>query len=217
LTDPILEAGGEISGGRAGGRISGNAEIRPLLENILIQADTQLVHVLIGENVTFEDVDKAVMEDVRFVSNDAIPAGIDLSGNFGVFQLLESSSRMQQLHVLDLSADVVLNAEAGVLTQINTLPGLNGLQLHQNPASGMLELNADGVHAAVLPFRVKQAAQGSMPGLSLFPDERVRFVTAAGREIVVQPALQNSKALLALLPDAFTLEIESNGNISIAS
>ncbi|MCP4702888.1 MAG: hypothetical protein GY862_39410, partial [Gammaproteobacteria bacterium] len=47
--------------------------------------------------------------------------------------------------------------------------------------------------------------------------ERVRFVTAAGREIVVQPALQNSKALLALLPDAFTLEIESNGNISIAS
>ncbi|MCP4701409.1 MAG: DUF11 domain-containing protein [Gammaproteobacteria bacterium] len=207
---------GEIIGGELGGTISGSAENRALLENVRISADAELSRVLIGEGVAFEEPASVTLNDVRFISNEAIPPGIDLRGALAFFPTdgRRAVQRIQLFDVLDLRADVVDNAD-GLLEQLNRLADLagNGFELVQNRQAGQLEVRVEEFLFSIVPFEIRQAGEDAVPGVYVRSDGGVVFVTHTRREIIAQAGIQDINALEDALPSDVILSVLMNGNI----
>ncbi len=211
LKDVFLAAGTQVEGGTLSDKVAGDADDKALIKDAYIAEGSELSDVIIDEGTELADnVD--IGDGVRFVSDEVIPEGADLTAAISK----EFAETLPP--AVDMGTDVVTDKGApNLLEQVNDVPYLkeNDWQLTQDPETGELKLTVGDISYAVIPVRLQQAKEphaGFTPNL----DGSINFVTAKGRDIQGHPAVQNipalGKALVEL--DMDELVLQKNGVVS---
>lgn len=208
-----LLSGTSINGGSLRGEIK-SFPGEPATLNAKIEAGTTLSNVVIavGSEVSPQAILK---ENVRFMSNTTIPPHLDLSGTLPVLVEPVSQSR-----IFDLSFDILLNGES-LLAAINALPDLKDNQLifTQSATTGNLLLPMGEELFVLVPTEIKQASLESSPGVNVFPDGSVVFITETRRSITVQPSIYAPQAFQESLKifGLGSFQATSEGNLTLAA
>lgn len=208
-----LLSGTTINGGILRGTISGFAAA-PATINATIEAGTKLEHVIIAVGSTVDPVVE-IGEGVRFAANSIIPPGLVLTR--ALPYILEPIGQRKAVNLL---FDVVPTAD-NLLSAINALPDLrlNGLAFVQSLETGGLFITLGTDLITLVPTAVYQRRLEQEIGITVFDDGSVEFVTASGRVVVAQPALQEATALQSVL---MKLELagfttQASGNLVVAA
>ena len=209
-----LAADTKITGGRAGGKIEGEPEAPAVLENLTVEAGSELSNIIIGENVQLPNYE-VLKEGVKFASSEAIPFEVEL---ISLLPTLPEPSCRTQPPLYDLSKDI-LPGGAGVLSSINELSELttNDWQLIQDNSYGYLRMITDQGQFAVYPRSIKRALDESQMQLSEL--QETRFITHTGLEILDQPAVQAPCELQAALEklNLPNLTVQDDGNLKVVA
>ncbi len=150
------------------------------LNNAQVMDGVTLTNLTLGDNILLSS-NVIIGEGVRFGSNNQIPIGTNLTAAF-------SSG-----NTLSLQTEVVSGPVLTLLQQLNQLPDLqnNQWQFEPNPLNGQLQLTREGIRFALLPVSVMQVGTDQPAGMTINPDDSIRFVTSYGREILAQPMIQD--------------------------
>jgi len=172
LTNVTLQDNTTVKGGHLKGKIKGKG--KALIEKAKISADAELSDVIIGAGCQIAKGAKLGM-GVRFISNDIIPIGMDLTMSLSVNG------------VINFNTDVVQNAP-NLLFQVNDMPDMqdNNWQLVQNTDTGQMEVTVDNTRLIVIPKRIKQTAPNRRVQIIGHGNGKVTVITAQRREILVQ-------------------------------
>ncbi|ALG68758.1 beta-propeller fold lactonase family protein [Beggiatoa leptomitoformis] len=192
IRNMTLLGGTVISGGVLRGTIRGFPAAPATLQGVLVGANAYLEYVILAPDVTL-DASVTLGAGVRFQSSTNIPAGIDLTNLYP--SLTDPATGSQ---VVDLSTDIVAGTD--LLSAINALPDLKnyGLAFTQS-ATGLMTLVLGTDHIVVMPVSVKQASASQVAGITINADGSAIIITATRREVVVQPAVEDSSALRTAL------------------
>jgi len=200
-----------IKGGQVRGTITG-FPTAPANINAKIAANTQLSHVIIGNNSQV-DPNAKLGQGVVFVDNNTIPAGINLTG-----ALLSISGPIKGSQAVALSSDI-LQAGGNLLEAFNKIPDLknNNLVFSQDSETGNVYWQGGNDNLILWPAAVYQAPSTEGPGIGINPDARLTFTTENGRQIVLHPGIENPAALQTALIEwgLVRFEMGSDGNLSI--
>ncbi|MDD2816146.1 MAG: beta-propeller fold lactonase family protein [Thiotrichaceae bacterium] len=170
------------------GRIAGIAG-SPATVSGKFEAGARLSDIIIGAGSTL-DPSVQLLSNVRFASNDLIPAGIDLNT---VLPYL--SDVVTGLSVANLSFDVVVGGD-NLIQSINAIPELKTNSLtYTQVATGQMLLSQTTQHQVLFPSDIRQATATQTVGITYNPDGSVLFITPNRRAITAQPALENTSAL----------------------
>jgi len=209
-----LQADTTINGGILQGKIIGKDANNPAtLNGVQVAAGAELSHVILGVGCSLDPSVKLVT-NVKFASNANIPAGIDLTAALPYIY-----DAISHRGLVNLYTDVLVGTENTLLNEINALPDLknNSLAFTQSPETGVLFLVLGEEHIILAPIAVTQSTQ--IAGITVNPDGSVLFVTATGRAVLTQPALENPLALETMLNNwgiaGFTAY--ADGNIKTAT
>lgn len=203
-----------INGGVVSGWVTGSAAA-PGIVNAEILPGTVLENVVIGPganlsgNVVFGD-------NVRFASSDNIPAGLDLSGMLdSLFWQGEQHIPGVSLHDTQLTTN---HAEMALFEQIQAIPFFdNSFSLmEQNPLTGELEMNGEQSSARLFPVAVKQAAEGTEPGISITDDGDIELITEGGQSIISYPVPATRRTLETQFQDmGLTVKYDDRANVHV--
>ncbi|MDM8567223.1 Calx-beta domain-containing protein [Candidatus Halobeggiatoa sp. HSG11] len=220
---------GMFFGGKIQGNITGDQDAPAIIDNVAIEANTILSHVIIGSLTTLADdlvlqnntwLSSIQLEKgVLFETNSLIPYMADLSKVLGRIYTPDL-----ELDAIDLNHDILFNGER-VIDSINGLHVFTslGVKLWQSPDNGYLTVNIDNRYYKVLPIQAKhiwgeiENVQLTPMGTTVNPSGQVTFVTHTGREIITIPVVHEvnalQKGLLELGLSYMTMLV--NGNLKI--
>jgi acetyltransferase-like isoleucine patch superfamily enzyme len=219
ITNPTLGDNAKIIGGKLAGIIKGNRAARALLQSLIIEENSQLTDILIGNGVDIP-VTAFVGEGVQFTAVENIPFNVDLSGTLPGFAALVPE--IQQPTALDLSGKLVEDGES-LLVNINNIPffAANGWKLDQSDKAGNLTLKIENFTFEIIPVKVTRVESNPLRAA----DESVRsgfgtsvyFTNEDGIEVEAHPAVQDIATLQALLAEIEIpkFNISKEGNIQI--
>jgi len=216
LKDVHLGANTHISGGKLACQIIGDDNALARLENLEVEAGSDLSGILIGDNVQLPD-DITLGKGVRFASHSLIPKHLELIALLpAIPNSLNCAETVIGPEQVDLSRDIVQPSE-GILTAINALPYLkdSDWEITQNTPYGYLQLGLETIRFAVQPVSVKRATNTAY--LQVQDDQSTRFITDTGLDILAQPAVQAPCELQTAFA-AFGLAdliVQTNGNLKI--
>jgi len=214
VTNVVIAANSSLTGGKVSGAIVNNGTLQDVqLLNATVTgtgslkgriagiagspatvsgnfaAGARLSDIIIGAGSTL-DPSVQLLSNVRFASNDLIPAGIDLNT---VLPYL--SDAVTGLSVANLSFDVVVGGD-NLIQSINAIPELKTNSLsYAQLATGQIVLSQSAQHQVLFPSDIRQATTTQTVGITYNPDGSVLFITPNRRAITAQPALENSSAL----------------------
>lgn len=163
-----------IDGGRVAGDIRGTANSPALIEAKIL-AGTRLENVVILAGSEIEEPIE-LGYNVRFETQESIPAGIDLAQTLG-FTPWRSGDR-REVPRLDHSMRARLNGPAlpTIVDDIAALPEFANMQVSQN-GNGELIFTSVGPRSIMLPVEVRQARADDVRGVSVLSDGGMRFTT----------------------------------------
>jgi parallel beta-helix repeat protein len=217
IENVYLTANTVLSGGKVAGKITGESQAPARLENLEVQAGSELSGILIGDNVQLPEEVK-LGKDVQFENHSLIPNHLELKELLPILSSEPSCANQLTLpERFDLSTDLVPNSD-GILASLNQLPEAknNSLKLTQDNLYGYLQLDIDTVRYAVQPLSIKRTAEAG--GLQIQP-ESIRLITDTGLNIQTQSAVQAPCQLQAALQTLgySNYLIRNNGYLKIAS
>lgn len=218
VTNVVIAANSSLTGGKISGAIVNNGTLQdvqllnatvtgtgslkgriagivgsPATVSGKFEAGARLSDIIIGAGSTL-DPSVQLLSNVRFASNDLIPAGIDLNT---VLPYL--SDTVTGLSVANLSFDVVSGGD-NLIQSINAIPELKTNSLsYTQLATGQMLLNQNTQHQVLFPSDIRQATATQTVGITYNPDGSVLFITPNRRAITAQPALENTTALQTAL------------------
>lgn len=196
ISDISLASGAVISGGVLSGVISGDANNPARIDNANIVSGTRLQNVLIGAD-TVMDASVELGANVRFESDENIPAGIDLTASLATLVWDSGDART----VVQLDDDILSTSgisTPSVLSGMQSLLAAIGVDSSQD-SNGEFVLEAGGLRAALVPVQVSMAGASDVTGLSISRDGEIVLVTSNGRVITSHPAMQAPDELAAIL------------------
>ncbi len=214
FSDVYLAPEAHLRGGEVRGNLIGDLKAPGLLENITIQAGSQLSAVIIGDGVKLPK-ELTLGEGVLFTNRDAIPSGVELLG------ILPSSGDeiagvTYERQRVDLSVDVY-EPSNGILSAINDLSVFkdNDWAFTQEPDSGLMTLSIDTVRFSLLPVSIKRST--GPVGLEIEGSQGIYFITDTGLAVLTRPMLEAPGALQSALSELGLAEftVQTNGNLSI--
>lgn len=212
--DVQLAGGARIDGGTVSGSVSGDAAQPAVITNADIPAGTRLDNVVIGAGTTL-DAGVQIGANVRFESDAAIPAAIDLTG--ALRQLLWAGKDARP--VPDLDDDVVTDAALSLIRSIQLLPEfeLTDSEVSQDAGNGEIVVITSDTRSTVLPVQVSQANADEGEGVYVNDDGDVVFVTGNRRAVLSYPVLVASEALVdALRSLGLELSYDDRANLQVA-
>jgi hypothetical protein len=217
IENVYLTANTVLNGGKVAGQITGDSKAPARLENIEVQAGSELSGILIGDNVQLPEGVK-LGKGVQFENHSLIPNHLELKELLPVLPNAPSCANQIALpERVDLSTDVVPNSD-GILTSLNQLPEAknNSLKLTQDTLYGYLQLDIGTVRYAVQPFSIKRTAD--VAGMQIQP-ESIRLITDTGLDIRTQSAVQAPCELQAALQTLSypNYSVRNNGYLKIAT
>jgi len=199
-----------INGGTLQGEVRG-FPAAPATLNSNIAPGTRLSHVIIGLGSVVSP-EAIIGPGVQFVENVQIPAGVDLTG-----ALPSITDSVSGSVAVDLVGDVL--GGLSLLQAINALPELrdNGLAYVQTPDTGQLILRTPSENVTLLPVQVQQAAATDAAGITVNNNGSTVFITADGRQVTAQPAIQQPVAFAEGLRTLglTTFIAEADGNLTL--
>ncbi|MBE9563110.1 MAG: hypothetical protein IMF12_09650 [Proteobacteria bacterium] len=218
-----------VFGGRIQGNITGDQDAPAVIDNIIIDANTTLSHVIIGgltiladdlvlrNNIWLSSIQ--LEKGVLFESNSLIPYMADLNTVLGKIY-----TPNLELDAIDLNHDILFNGER-IIDAINGLHVFTslGVKLWQNPDNGYLTVDIDDRYYKVLPIQAHhiwgkvENVQLTPMGTTVNPNGQVTFVTHTGREIVAIPVVHEVNPFLngLLELELFGMTLLENGNLKI--
>ena len=214
FTDVYLAPDVQLIGGKVRGNLIGDLKAPGLLENITIEAGSQLSAVIIGDDVKLP---KAITlgEGVVFTNRDTIPSGVELLGILPS-RGDEIAGVSYERRRVDLSVDVYEPSD-GILSAINDLSVFkdNDWVFTQESDSGLMTLRIDTVSFSLLPVSIK-GSTGPV-GLEIEGSQGIYFITDTGLAVLTRPMLEAPGALQSALSELDLPEftVQGNGNLSI--
>jgi uncharacterized repeat protein (TIGR01451 family) len=236
VSNVVIAANSSLTGGKVSGAIVNNGRLQdvqllnatvtgsgslkgriagivgaPATVSGKFEAGARLSDIIIGAGSTL-DPSVQLLSNVRFASNDLIPAGIDLNT---VLPYL--SDAVTGLIVVNLSSDVVTEG-INLIQSINAIPELKTNSLtYTQMATGQIVLSPTTLHQVLFPSDIRQATATQTVGITYNSDGSVLFVTPNRRAITAQPALEDSTALqTALITVGIkSFKVSGNGIINI--
>lgn len=196
LSNFTLAAGINITNAILEGSITGDMNAPARLEDVEIKDNSRLSGVILTDTVTLgENVELTALLAAFTPSTDCVAL---------------------QVNSIDLSKDIFETGK-GILAAINAIPEIksNGLVIEQEASCGSLQWTSDSLRFAVQPLSVKSTRNSA--GMEELDEERVRFTTSTGLEILTHPAVQAPQALksgLAAL-GLHDINLQGNGNLRI--
>ncbi|HEC83712.1 MAG TPA: DUF11 domain-containing protein, partial [Thioploca sp.] len=214
--DLHLKANTQLSGGKIAGKITGESDAPAWLDNLEVQAGSELSGVVLGDDVQLPEEVK-LGKGVRFTSKSLIPTDLELTELLPTLpEPANCADKVTQPKRVDLSIDVLLDSES-ILGAINDLPDFkdNGWEVTQDALSGDLLLTVDVLHFAVQPLSVKHTTDEAI--LQVQDTQSTRFITKTERDILTQPAVQAPCELQTALEELGlpNVTVQTNGNLKI--
>jgi hypothetical protein len=203
-----------LTGGTVRGHMIGDPNAPALLENINIEAGSQLSAVIIGEGVKLPKA-LSLGEGVIFTDHNMIPHDVEL------LEILPSrGEEIPGVHYekrrVDLSADVFEPSD-GILSAINEILIFkdNGWAFTQQADSGLMTLTIDTASFSLLPVSIQHSTGPA--GLEIQGSQGISFITDTGLNILTRPMLEAPEAFQSALNALGLTEftVQGNGNLSI--
>jgi len=214
FSDVYLAPDAHLRGGEVRGNLIGDLKAPGLLENITIQAGSQLSAVIIGDGVKLPK-ELTLGEGVLFTNRDTIPSGVELLGILPS-RGDEIAGVSYERRRVDLSVDV-FEPSNGILSAINDLSVFkdNGWAFSQESDSGLMTLSIDTVRFSLLPVSIKRSTGPA--GLEIEGSQGIYFITDTGLAVLTRPMLEAPGALQSALSELGLAEftVQANGNLSI--
>lgn len=214
ISNVTLSPSAVISGGVVSGSLSGSSS-SPGVVNSQILAGTFLENVIIGPEARIEG-DLVFGDNVRFSSGDTIPEGVNLSG------MLDALFWHDEHHIpgvlLNDERFTVDPEEKDMIAQLHNVPLINDSfdALGQNPLTGELEFDGGQFSSRVFPVAVKQAAEGTEPGISITDDGDIELITEGGQSIISYPVPAARGTLETQFQDmGLTVKYDDRANLHV--
>lgn len=199
-----------LTGGSVSGMISGIAGAPAHFLQVQIQANTQLHHVVIGQNTQIEH-GATLGLGVQFTSANQLPvAGMDLSG---VLPKIDSACpHITGTQSLDLNS-IIFTQSGTILNNLNAIPFMSQNAFALRTEQGLLKLDIGDSRFIQRPFKVMHDLNNSA---NIFFDyvHNLQFLTADHLNIKTRPVLFGICQLNQQFNDWQWTEVD-NGNIRI--
>jgi len=219
ISHVLLAANTQVTGGTLSGAIQGDNKTPAFLNQVKIEDNSSLAHVIIGSGVIF-GYNIEFNQGVKFSDATVLPLGQDISAVFDEIKGQTCTLRHYQPLTPKLNTNVYYAESASVdlLHDINVLPQMqtNRWQLQQDPYRGHLGLVVGDAYVAVQPSTVYRSTR-SANTLSVTSQQTVYFSTAENITIKANPALQDLCGLYSLLKtmDLIDWRIETGGQLHL--
>lgn len=197
-----------LTGGNVSGIISGVQNTPAQFLQVQIKANTQLNHVVIGQDTRFES-NATIGLGVQFTSSAQIPvAGMDLSG---VLPKIESPCpQVIGSQSLDLN-NIIYSSSGTILNNLNAIPFMSQNAFALRNEQGLLKLDIGDSRFIQRPVKVVHVLNESAV---VVPDyvNNFQFLTADHLNVKTHPLLFGICQLYQQFSDWIWTELE-NGNI----
>ncbi len=184
--------------------IIGTPEEPVVVEDRKIEGTVRMAYTLIVSVKLTVGANLELGPGVQFASHEAIPEGIDLTETLGDIYVSNTTPGMDiDYEPVNLGKSVVKD-EPSVLEDIEVIienKAGDAAEVTQDAATGNLEVDIGERCYSVSPTEVKQAEDGTEPGLSVNDDGSVTFVTEGGQAVLGQPTVQDNTEFVEGLND----------------
>jgi nitrous oxidase accessory protein NosD len=211
----------QIIGGKVAGSIKGNSRAKVELQQVEVQAGSELSDVIIGENVQLPADVVLERGKVHFANSSAIPTDFELMPMLPtVSSAIPCGEQITLPERVDLNNHIlVTDNNSSIIGDINNMADVQAesWQMTQNPVYGYLQtIQDDTLHIALQPVSLKRASEEGEQ-MQIVEQQQTLFTTATGMTLITEPAIQAPCDLQGALA-GFGLpqfSLTDNGNLKI--